>query len=285
MSVFWVYAHNAERLRKSFNDIAKEVDIPGHQDPGADTLQLVKEWLESDASGPWLLILDNVDDTELLYPSESHCIRYAEYLPRPETGSILLTTRNGRVGHKFAAARNVLTLAGIDLEESMALLSKRLGNNQSNESLKELAEELDQVPLALVQAASFINQNRESVERYLQLYRQSDSTKISLLSDNFKDEVRHGPSKNPIATTWFVSFEYIEEHDPQAAALLSFISMLANDRVPRFVLPHGTDEVKFDKAIGTLQAFSFISPRYAETKDPQHQLFDFHRLVRMAMRN
>ena len=285
MSVFWVYAHNVERLRKTFDDIAKEVDIPGHQDPKADTLQLVKKWLESDASGRWLLIVDNLDDTELLYPSKSHCVRYAEYLPRSETGSILLTTRNGRVGHEFAAARNVLTLAGMDPEESVALLSNRLGNNQSNESLKELAEELGQVPLALVQAASFINQNRESVGRYLQLYRQSDSAKIQLLSDNFEDEVRHGPSKNPIATTWCVSFEYIEEHDPQAAALLSFISMLANDGVPRFLLPQGADEVKFDKAIGTLQAFSFISPRYTEIKDAQHQLFDFHRLVRVAMRN
>ena len=285
MSVFWVYAHNAERLRKAFDDIAKKVDIPGHQDPGADTLQLVKKWLESDASGRWLLIVDNLDDIELLYPSKSHCIRYAEYLPKSETGSILLTTRNGKVGLEFAAACNVLTLAGMDPKESVALLSKRLGNNQSDESLKELAEELDQVPLALVQAASFINQNRKSVGRYLELYRQSDSTKIQLLSDNFEDEVRHGPSKNPIATTWFISFEYIEEHDPQAAALLSFISMLANDGVPRFLLPHGTDEVKFDKAIGTLQAFSFISPRYTEIKDAQHQLFDFHRLVRVAMRN
>ena len=285
MSVFWVYAYNAERLRKAFDDIAKEVDIPGHQAPGADTLQLVKNWFESDASGRWLLIIDNLDDTELLYPSKPHCIRYAEYLPRSETGSILLTTRNGRVGHGFAAARNVLTLSGMDPEESVALLSTRLGNSQSVKSLRELAEELDQVPLALVQAASFINQNRESVGRYLQLYRQSDLTKIQLLSDNFEDEVRDTSSKNPIATTWCVSFEYIEEHDPQAAALLSFISMLANDGVPNFLLPHGTDEVKFDKAIGTLQAFSFISSRYAETKDPQHQLFDFHRLVRVAMRN
>ena len=285
MSVFWVYAYNAERLRKAFDDIAKEVGIPGHQDPGADTLQLVQKWFESDASGRWLLIVDNLDDTELLYPSKPHSIRYAEYLPRSETGSILLTTRNGRVGHGFAAAHNVLTLAGMDPEESVALLSRRLIDNQSDESLKELAEELGQVPLALVQAASFINQNSESVGRYLQLYRQSDSTKIQLLSDTFEDEGRHELSKNPIATTWCVSFEYIEEHDPQAAALLSFISMLANDGVPKFLLPHGTDEVKFDKAIGTLQAFSFISPRYAKIEDPQHQVFDFHRLVRVAMRN
>ena len=285
MSVFWVYAYNAERLRKAFDEIAKQVKIPGHQDPGADTLRLVKEWFESDASGQWLLIIDNVDDTGLLYPSNPDRIRHADYLPRSETGSILLTTRNGKVGHEFAAAHNVLTLAGMNVEESVSLLSTRLGDNQSEESLKELTEELGQIPLALVQAASFINQNNMTVGRYLQLYRQSDSTKIQLLSDNFEDEARDGLSKNPIATTWCVSFEYIEKHEPQAAALLSFISMLANEGVPEFLLPHGADSVKFEKAIGTLQAFSFISTRYVEFEDSRHRLFDFHRLVRVAMRN
>ena len=285
MSVFWVYAYNAERLRKAFDEIAKQVKIPGHQDPGADTPRLVKEWLESDASGQWLLIVDNVDDTELLYPSKAHCVRYADYLPRSETGSILLTTRNGKVGYEFAAAHNVLALAGMNAEESVHLLSTRLSNNQSKESLKELAGELGHIPLALVQAASFINQNDMTVENYLQLYHQSDSTKIELLSDNFEDEERHALSKNPIATTWSVSFEYIRKHDPQAADLLSFISMLANEGVPEFLLPHGTEPVNFEKAIGTLQAFSFLSTRYVQFEDSQHRIFDFHRLVRMAMRN
>ena len=283
--MFWVYAYNAERLRKAFDEIAKRVKIPGYQDQGADTLQLVKEWFESDASGQWLLIVDNVDDTELLYPSKPRCIRYADYLPRSQAGSILLTTRNGKVGHEFAATHNMLTLAGMNAEESISLLSTRLGNNLSEEQLKELAEELGQVPLALVQAASFITQNKVTVGRYLQLYRQSDSTKIQLLSDNFEDEVRHAQSKNPIATTWSVSFEHIRDYDRQAADLLSFISMLANEGVPEFLLPHGTDPVKFEKAIGTLHAFSFISTRYVELENSQHRLFDFHRLVRVAMRN
>ena len=285
MSVFWVYAYNAERLRKAFDDIAKQVEIPGYQDPGADTPRLVKEWFESDASGQWLLIVDNVDDTELLYPSKAHCIRYADYLPRSETGSILLTTRNGKVGYEFAAAHDVLTLAGMNAEESVHLLSTRLSNSQSEESLKQLTQELGQIPLALVQAASFINQNKMTVDKYLQLYHQSDSTKIQLLSDNFEDEERHALSKNPIATTWSVSFEYIKKHHPQAADLLSFISMLANEGVPEFLLPHGTEPVKFEKAIGTLQAFSFISTRYVQFEDSRHRLFDFHRLVRVAMRN
>ena len=283
--MFWVYAYNAERLRKAFDDIAKQAKIPGHQDPEADTLRLVKEWFESDASGQWLLVIDNVDDTELLYPSAAQSIRYADCLPMSGNGSILLTTRNGKVGYKFAAAQNVLTLSGMAPEESVALLLTRLGNSQPEESLKELAEELDQVPLALVQAASFLNQNNMTVGRYLQLYRQNDSSKIQLLSDNFEDEGRHTLSKRSIATTWSVSFEYIRKHHTQAADLLSFISILANQGVPEFLLPHGTDPVWFEKAIGTLHAFSFIATRFVELDNSQHRCFIFHRLVRLAMRN
>ena len=283
--MFWVYAYNAERLRKAFDDIAKQVKIPGHQDPGAATLRLVKEWFESDASGHWLLIIDNVDNTELLYPSTAQSTRYADYLPMSENGSILLTTRNGKVGHEFAAAQNVLTLSGMDTGDSVALLLTRLGNSQPEESLKELAEELGQVPLALVQAASFITQNNMTVGRYLQLYRQNDSSKVQLLSNNFEDEGRHALSKNSIATTWSVSFEYIRKHHTQAADLLSYISMLANEGVPEFIMPHGTEPVKFEEAIGTLHAFSFISTRYFELDNSQHRCFNFHRLVRLAMRN
>ena len=285
MSVFWIYAYNAERMREAFEDIAKQVKIPGYQDQGVDKLQLVKEWWESEASGKWLIVIDNVDDSGLLYPSDPQQIRYADYLPKSVAGSILLTTRNGKVGHDFAAAYNNLVLAVMNVEESISLLLARLGPDASDESLKNLAEQLDRVPLALVQASSFIIQNQVSVDRYLQLYQHSDSAKIRLLSENFEDEVRDPLSKNPIATTWAISFEYIQKHDPQAAYLLSFMAMLANQGVPEFLLPPGADPMDFEKALSTLQVFSFISMRLQPLAGSQHRFFDFHRLVRVAMRN
>jgi len=76
-----------------------------------------------------------------------------------------------------------------------------------------------------VQAASFISVNSISVEKYLELYRQSDTPRMQLLSEDFEDEARDAQSKNAVATAWSISFEYIKSHDPKAADLLSFMSV------------------------------------------------------------
>jgi len=76
-----------------------------------------------------------------------------------------------------------------------------------------------------VQAASFISVNSISVEKYLELYRQSDTAMMQLLGENFEDEARDAQSKNAVATAWSISFEYIKSHDPKAADLLSFMSV------------------------------------------------------------
>lgn len=281
-----MYARSLERIKKAFEEIAKAVGVSGYDDPGVDVLQSVKDWFEDESSGRWLLIIDNVDDTELLYPRSSNSVRLADFLPRSENGSILLTTRFSTIGHRFATARGVVSLPALTTNESKSLLKARLGpSNLFSTRYKELAKLLDRFPLALVQAASFISVNNISVEKYLELYRQSDSARIELLSEDFEDEARDPQSKNPVATTWSISFDYINKHEPKAAELLSFMSMFDSQAIPESVLPIGKDSVTFEKALGTLQAFSFITVRRPNLERPRDRCFDFHRLVRLTMRN
>ena len=124
-----------------------------------------------------------------------------------------------------------------------------------------------------------------SVKTYLELYRQSDSAKVQLLSEDFEDETRYPLSKDPVATTWSISFEYIKKHHPGAVDLFSFMSMLANQAVLEKILPPGNDHVRFEKSLGTLQGFSFISVKHLDLGHSQYRLLDSHRLVRLAMRN
>ena len=69
VSVSWIHASTAPRIEKGYLDIAKEVNIVGwdSRDPRFDKTLLVKSWLEGNASGRWILILDNADDIDLLY--------------------------------------------------------------------------------------------------------------------------------------------------------------------------------------------------------------------------
>jgi len=60
--VFWVHASNAARFKQAYQDIAAKVELPGRDDPKADILRLVYNWLCDETHGRWLMILDNADD-------------------------------------------------------------------------------------------------------------------------------------------------------------------------------------------------------------------------------
>ena len=287
ISVFWVYAGTVERFRNAYREIARKLKIPGCQSSESDILRLVKDWLENKRSGRWLMVLDNADDAEIMYGSGS--IRLAKYFPKSDQGSILLTTRFQKVGASFASPRNVINLQLMTLIESELLLRARLGDERSKENhimYQELAKELERTPLALVQAASFMSQNCIPLDMYLRMYHESDMSKIRLLSEDFEDDIRDSDAKNPIATTWIISFDYIRLHVPQAAELLSLMSIMDAQNIPEFLMPQGEDAISFNKAIGTLEAFGFISTK-KQLPGPiqQHRLFDLHRLVRLAIRN
>ena len=287
ISVFWVYAGTVERFRNAYREIVRKLKIPGYQSSESDVLRIVKEWLENETSGRWLMVLDNADDAEIMYGSGS--IRLANYLPKSDQGSILLTTRFQKVGASFTSTRSIINLQSMTLVESELLLRARIGDecSEENHSLyQELAKELERTPLALVQAASFMSQNCISLDMYLRMYHESDMSKIRLLSEKFEDDIRDLDAKNPIATTWIISFDYIRMHVPQAAELLSLMSIMDAQNIPDFLMPQGEDAISFSKAIGTLEAFGFISTKKLLLGPlQQHRLFDLHRLVRLAIRN
>jgi hypothetical protein len=61
---------------------------------------------------------------------------------------------------------------------------------------------------------------------------------IKLLSEHFEDDSRYRDNdryvkaKNPVATTWLISFEQIRLRDPLAADYLSFMACVDSKNVP-----------------------------------------------------
>ena len=246
MSIFWVHASNPERLKTSYFDIAKRVNIPGWDNPLVNVFQLVKGWFEGEVSGRWLLVIDNADNMEMLYGPDSKNL--ARYFPRSNSGSILMTTRYGKVGIKFATARNTISISALSPEESEQFLASRIGDVLSEvDYYSQLAEELENFPLALVQASSFIKENQISVARYLELYRENDLSKTCLLSEHFEDDTRDPEIKNSVATTWAISFDYIRAHDPIAADVLSLMSMLDREAIPEPMLSFDHDRLILER--------------------------------------
>ncbi|MCJ1309681.1 hypothetical protein MMC25_003341 [Agyrium rufum] len=127
-SVFWVHAASPQTFEKSFMDLAREVHIAGFDtsDPKVDKLGLVRSWLNSEKSREWLLVIDNVDDTEIFDTRTAHGSRLATYLPNFERGVILMTTRKKQVATKFTAAKNMIEIRALSTTESVELIQTKM---------------------------------------------------------------------------------------------------------------------------------------------------------------
>jgi hypothetical protein len=93
--VFWVHAGHSDRFLQAYREIAKVAEIPGRDDPKADILGLVYSWLRNDQNGPWLMILDNVDESAILMkPLTSLQSALIQFIPQVPHGKILVTSRD-----------------------------------------------------------------------------------------------------------------------------------------------------------------------------------------------
>ena len=205
-----------------------------------------------------------------------------DYLPFSRKGSILFTTRNHEAVVRLdIPERNVITAAEMSRAEAVELLQRSLKGNQTRDtkSTTSLLDLLANLPLAIKQASAYMAKTGMMTTRYLDYCQSSDKNLIKLLSKDFEDRGRYKGIRNPVATTWLISFNHISRDNPLAAKYLRFMCFLAEKEIPLSLLPPVDDELEADEAIGTLKAYAFITER--EEQDS----FDIHRLVRLAMRN
>ncbi|KAJ5560233.1 hypothetical protein N7513_002632 [Penicillium frequentans] len=194
--VFWVHASNGARVEQSFQDIADQVKIPGRQDPQVNIYKLVENRLRDEKTGKWIYILDNVDDDKFLYsfqavrkedsirdPMNASTKPLLEYIPRGRNGSIIITSRTREVTLKLVERKDLIEVKPMESSEALELLQRKLQQAGDSEESQKLVDTLDLMPLAIVQAASYIQNRtpRYSVSQYLKDFQESDHKAIRLL--------------------------------------------------------------------------------------------------------
>ncbi|KAJ4267323.1 hypothetical protein NW762_003427 [Fusarium torreyae] len=294
-SVFWVHASSAERFSEAYANIAKECKIPGHEDPSFDVLPAVRDWLASEESGQWLMIIDNADDMQLFFPQPDELSKpitgdeetLDQFLPECANGTILITTRNMQVGLRLTKGKRPIEVGKMDEHESTQLL--RQGLQQGDEPLTDLLQlssRLEFLPLALVQAAAFIQENSITVVEYLELLDGSENDLVELLNEEFETVGRDSDTPRAVAQTWMLSFQQIERQFPFAGELLSLMSIFDRQAIPLEFLEFYSEEKKraesnikmrLVKALGVLKAFCFIRAE----RGGNHNM---HRLVQLVTR-
>ncbi|OAF99085.1 kinesin light chain 1 [Paraphaeosphaeria sporulosa] len=286
--IFWVPAMSRESVELAFREIAIRLNIPGISDGNANLKQLVRDTLSSRVSGDWLMIVDNADDPSILLESDSEDPRSTpliDYIPHSDEGAILFTTRSRKAAIELSQ-NYVLPLDDMGGAEARQLLLHRTTNNallDDEPAINELLEMLTYLPLAIVQAAAFMNQNDVSVARYVSLL-QHASTEAELFSERFEDPSRYQRTDSTVARTWYISFEHIRRQDPLAADYLSFIACIDRTDIPQSLLPPGNSRVQHTKALGTLTGYAFLTERQQTIQGSgKESYFHMHRLVHMAL--
>ncbi|PMB65185.1 Regulatory protein AfsR [Beauveria bassiana] len=276
-SIFWVPLLSDESAEQAFVEIAKKLGLQ-RQSNNDDAKALVCQHLASDRAGKWLFIIDNADDGRLISGSMENP-GLEEFFPASENGILLMTTRSGHVAEEFAGA-DVIEVEQMNPKEATELFRKHLTRKkelQDEVLVAKLLSYLSFLPLAITQAASYLNQTKAPLTRYLTLLQDAEKDLPSVLGREFKDTTRYKGSRNAVGKTWIVSFQQIEKSDPIAVRLLSFLSCIEPKDIPQAMIPDAGSE-KMEWAVGTLCAYSFL------VRQEEIDVLDMHSLVHMATR-
>ncbi|KAI6350793.1 hypothetical protein MCOR25_010390 [Pyricularia grisea] len=276
-SIFWIPVISFTTFEEAYIEVGKKLQVPmdaTKEDPKVS----VQRYLSSEQAGKWFLIIDNADDSEMMFGSSNNSQSISQYLPDNEYGLIIFTTRSSEVGQSVAGS-DVLMLSEMNKSEAMTMLERSLVRKelvQDSILATELLERLEWLPLAITQAAAYLNCNRQmSIRRYLELLGGTEPDMVALMSREFRDNTRYRESRNAVATTWLVSFDQIQRDDSAASDMLAFLSCIEPKAVPRFLLPN-FESAETENAIGTLCGYAFLTVREDD------QMYDMHSLVHLA---
>ncbi len=217
----------------------------------------------------WLLVFDNVPDPAAVRSS----------LPPAGRGVVLITSQ-----YPHWPGGQALEVSALGSDEAAAFLLARTGADRAEEqAADELAGELGGLPLALEQAAAYMQAAGRGIGGYLGLFRRRRSGLLE----------RGNPAgyDKRVTTTWALAMTELGQETP-AAGLLRFVASCAPEDIPLHLLlrsrpelakkfardvaallvPLLEDELVCDDAIAALRRYSLISA-------PRNGLISVHRLV------
>lgn len=277
--VYWIRAGNETQLNGDLLALAQSLGslLP----PNASPANIARE-VDRLVAGRTrvLLVVDGADDFGLLTGK------------LPATCNLLFTSRNALPvlsGQKLASVQ----IPAFSKAESIAYLKLRApgrsGSSEDGETLGQLHNVLGGFPLAVEQAAAYIETRAVAVVDYLDRF---EKLKTDILRSQSAAQGRlapefdaHDSSKMQsddwmnVSTTWQLNFDEVAQRNSLAADLMGCLAFFSNDELPREVavqlvqvLVASPPSVKtaaeidheLDSAVSTLSRFSLV--RHDERK-------------------
>lgn len=204
--VCWFHADSETALQLDALACCQEASVPLRK--GETPNSALKRWLEQQET-PWLLVYDNAEDVAALRP----------HLPQSGPHHQIITSRNPAWGGLAQA----LELDVWSLDQALDFLLSRC-SAQARDDLQRLAEALGGLPLALEQAASYLEETGAGVAAYCTLLTSVKDEGLIL------DEGRAATGyERSVAATLSIAFEKLS---PAARQLLRLAAYAAPEPLP-----------------------------------------------------
>jgi tetratricopeptide (TPR) repeat protein len=208
--IWWINAEQATAAVAALAGLARQLGIPELSDQAEMVNRLFGLLRGRDR---WLLVFDNAHRPEHLQG----------LVPPGGGGHVLVTSRwSAWKSRTWAVGLGVLAR-----EESIEFLHRRTGAKDLV-ALDTLAELVGDLPLALEEAAAYLEETGESLDSYVELVRDRFRDLFGL--EGWVDD-EHG-DRHCVATVWSVSLDRVRAEAPAAEALLSLCAFWAPD-LPR----------------------------------------------------
>jgi tetratricopeptide (TPR) repeat protein len=271
--LWWIPAQLPSSAAASLTMLATKLGIPTAADQQTMIDALFENLLLRER---WLLIYDNVEQPTAL----------RGLLPTAGQGSVLVTSR----WSIWRPHADPLPIDILHRRESIKLLRERAGLTDTADltsQLDQLAELTGDLPLALTEAAAYLDQTRLGVADYLQLLRARAAELFGLATTTPPDPLREEADRQRVATVWSVSLERVRHDTPAAQTLLQLCAFLGPD-VPRTLLPSHPDFLPDPLAADAADALTYNrvladAARYSLV-DLTPESIGMHRIVQAVIR-
>ena len=232
-----VNAEHPERVAPQFVSLAGEL---GLAEAGFDQV-IPRVYGSLMDRRPWLIIFDNGENQDTL----THALPSGDLAGN---GHVIVTTRV----RNWSSSAGVFGLDVFTRQESVGLLTRRVPSLTAAVA-DRIAEELGDLPLALEQAAGYMDYNQAAPDDYLRL-----------LTSRLEEMISQGaPTDQPtvvVATLWDLSVRKLEAQQPQAVRLLRLCALLAPEPIPLDLFTRSAeildvgaaDPLVWDRTVGAL---------------------------------
>ena len=211
VGVCWQFpAEDPAMLEAEFAVLAAQLgarDIVDSRDPVASVHAVL-----ASASAGWLVVFDNAPDFASM----------ERFVPPAGPGRVLITSQN-----QHWPPGRALQVPVLDTEDAADFLANRIADPDLA-AAQELAEQLGGLPLALEQAAAYMQGTGTSLAGYLPLFRERQADLLA------RGEVAGHPAD--VAATLGLALSRLAGQAPAAAGLMRLLACLAPEPVPLALL-------------------------------------------------